>query len=88
MADASPPPPVIDELLQAHRAVDEASAACDRAFRISLEAPRGESRAARRALDEAEHELEIALRRLTDARNALDTLHHPTAEDEKSWGAH
>jgi hypothetical protein len=86
VSEAPAPPPVIDELLQAHRAVDEASAACDRAFRLSLDSPRGESRAARHALDEAERDLETALRRLASAREALEAVHRPL--DEKSWGAH
>lgn len=77
---------VIDELLEAHRAVDEASVACDRAFRLTVEAPRGETREARHALEQAERDLETALRRLAEARNALETSPQPT--DEKSWGAH
>lgn len=79
------PEPAVQELLAAHEAVDHASQACDRAYRLSLEAPAGESRQARRALDQAERDLETAVRRLRQARDALEP---PAPDDEKSWGAH
>jgi hypothetical protein len=86
-ADPASAPPAIHQLLAAHRAVDEAGAACDRAFRLSLEAPPGASRAARRALDQAERDLAEAMRRLALARDALETTRQQPPE-EKSWGAH
>jgi len=82
----APPPAAIEELLAAHRAVDEASVACDRAFRLSLDAPSGEWRQARRAIDQAERDLETAVKRLRSARDSLELRSAP--EDEKSWGAH
>lgn len=86
MREAPLPPPAIEELLAAHRAVDDASAACDRAFRLSLESPPGEWRQARRAIDQAERDLETAVQRLRSARDSLEI--RSASDEEKSWGAH
>lgn len=73
------------ELLLAHRAMDEAAAACSRAWALSQE-PAAGAPAAQRALDQAERDLEVARRRLALAREALASQ-GPDAP-AKSWGAH